>query len=165
MNQTYWYIFSTPLLSQSVRYFCHCPAFYFPRVFQIYLPLTGGSKKQRRGTAGIMKCLFSALWLSLLISLLLLQQLSKLSSQYIKELLISALKKTLQITETENSSKVLLNRIFTVLQYFLMPMYKFCKPQDLVTTLWHALEQKMQCHCNTGKWIYLDLPTSSFSNE
>lgn len=59
-----------------------------------------------------MKRLFSALWLSaelgglsLLISLLLLQQLSKLSSQYIKELLISALKKTLQITETENSSK------------------------------------------------------------
>lgn len=142
MNQTHCCIFSAPLLSWIVHYFCHCPAFYFLPVFQIYLPLTGGSKKQRRGTAGIMKCLFSALWLSaepgglsLLISLLLLQQLSILSRQYIKELLISAFKKPYKSQKLKTHQEVLLNRIFPVFHYFLMPMYKFCEPQDLVITL------------------------------
>lgn len=118
MNQTHCCIFSAPLLSRIVCYFYHCPSFYFPCVFQIYLPLTRGSKKLRRETAGIMKRMFSALWLpvdsgglALLISLLLLQLLSKLTRQYIRTL-ISVFQKNKKSEKLKTHQKILLNRIF-----------------------------------------------------
>lgn len=133
--------FSAPILSRTVCYFYHCPSFYFPCVFQIHLPLTGSSKKLRMEAAELMKRRLPALRLPVegcaapahtpAVTATAVQ-----SAYWTPHFCFSSFSKS----ENWKFIQRFCSRVFIpTLCYCVIP--KFCRPKDLVNTLWHAIEK------------------------